>query len=157
MGLLVLVFACIGVIPSPGWSNPVLVTDSANTTRRLQFINRDPQGRLHLLWEGFCDEPRIAYKMFNIDGATLFPETMISRNTVSGYLSEAVMGDSLFAFWREYNPIYYAIRSLEDGSEITPATYLFTTSTMYPFIRACPDSLGRLHVLYNVGKDVYLS
>ncbi|MEN8208409.1 MAG: hypothetical protein ABFR50_04070, partial [Candidatus Fermentibacteria bacterium] len=65
------------------------------------------------------------------------------------------MGDSLIVFWRDYNPIYYAIRSLEDGSEITPATYLFSTSTNYKYIRACPDSLGRLHVLFNRGGDVY--
>jgi hypothetical protein len=156
MGLLVLIFACIGVVPSPGWSNPVLVTDSANSTRRLQFINRDSQGRFHLVWEGYNGQTaRIAYKMFDINGSTLYPETMISRNTVSAYLSEVVMGDSLFVFWREYNPIYYAIRSLTDGSEIVPATYLFTTSTMFPYIRACPDSLGRMHVLYNVGDDVY--
>ncbi len=93
--------------------------------------------------------------MFDINGTTLYPETMISRDEQSVYLRTAVMGDSLFAFWRESSPIYYAIRSLEDGSEITPATYLFTTSTMYPYIRACPDSLGRLHVLYNVGKEVH--
>ena len=41
-----------------------------------------------------------------------------------------------------------------DGSEITPATYLFTTYTNYKYIRTSPDSLGRLHVLYNIGKDV---
>lgn len=117
-------------------------------------MNRDSQDRFHLVWEGYNDQSRIAYKMFLQDGTVVFPETMISRNTTSAYLSEVVMGDSLFAFWREYSPIYYAIRSLEDGNEITPATYLFTTSTLYPFIRACPDSLGRLHVLYNIGSDV---
>jgi hypothetical protein len=65
-----------------------------------------------------------------------------------------ITGDSLYAFWREVSPIYYSVRSLTDGSEIVPATYLFTTSTLYPYIRACPDSLGRLHVLYNDGGDV---
>lgn len=92
--------------------------------------------------------------MFLDDGSTVFPETMISRDINSVYLSTMVMGDSLFAFWRESNPVYYAIRSLDDGSEITPATHLFTTYTNYPHIRACPDSLGRLHVLYNEGSDV---
>lgn len=155
IGLLLLLLACQGVTPGPGWSDPILVTDSANTIRRIQHINRDSLGRFHLIWAGFNDESRIAYKMFLLDGTTVYPETMISRDTQSYYLSVATMRDSLMAFWREYNPIYYAIRSLEDGSEITPATYLFTTSTNYPHIRSSPDSLGRLHVLYNIGSDVY--
>ena len=155
MGMLFLVLTLTGVVPGPGWNEPFLATDSANSARRIQFLHRDDSGRFHLIWAGFNNQSRIAYKMFDINGTTLFPETMISRNTTSVYLRTAVMGDSLFAFWRESSPIYYAIRSLEDGSEITPATYLFTTSTMYPYIRACPDSLGRLHVLYNVGKEVH--
>ncbi|MCK5115897.1 MAG: hypothetical protein KAR44_04810 [Candidatus Aegiribacteria sp.] len=155
IGFCVLLLTCLGVTPGPGWSNPILVTDSANTIRRVQYINRDSQGRFHLVWAGFNDESRIAYKMFLLDGSTVYPETMISRDTQSYYLSVVAMGDSLLVFWRESSPIYYAIRSLEDGSEITPATYLFTTSTLYPYIRACPDSLGRLHVLFNRGKDVY--
>ena len=149
-----LLLTCFGVTVGPGWSNPVLVTDSANTTRRSQLLDRDELGRFHLVWEGFNDEPRIAYKMFALDGTTLFPETMISRDVNSAYLSTMVFGDSLFVFWREYNPIYYAVRSLTDGSEITPATYLFTTYTQYAYIRTCPDSLGRLHALYNIGSDV---
>ena len=154
-GLLLFVLAFQGVTPGPGWSNPILVTDSANTQRRVQFINRDSQGRFHLVWAGYNDQHRIAYKMFLLDGTTVYPETMISRDINSVYLTRTLMEDSLFAFWRESSPIYYAIRNLEDGSEITPATYLFTTSTLYPHIRACPDSLGRLHVLYNIGSDVY--
>ena len=152
--MIFLLLACFGVTVSPGWSDPVLVTDSANSTRRFQFIHRDVQGRFHLVWENYNGQPRIGYKMFAVDGTTLYPETMISRNTNSAYLSRVAMGDSLFVFWRESNPIYYAVRSLSDGSEILPATYLFTTYTMYPYIRACPDSLGRLHVLYNDGDDV---
>ncbi len=154
-GLLLLLLTLQGVTPGSGWSDPILVTDSANTARRIQYINRDSQGRFHLVWAGLNDAPRIAYKMFLLDGTTVYPETMISQNDHSSILSEVVMGDSLIVFWRDYNPIYYAIRSLDDGSEITPATYLFTTSTLYPYIRACPDSLGRLHVLYNDGADVY--
>ena len=155
IGFCVLLLTCLGVTPGPGWSNPILVTDSANTQRRIQFISRDSQGRFHLVWAGYNDQHRIAYKMFLLDGTTVYPETMISRDINSVYLSKITMGDSLFAFWRESSPIYYAIRSLEDGSEITPATYLFTTSTLYPHIRSSPDSLGRLHVLYNIGSDVY--
>ena len=155
IGFCILLLTCIGVTPGPGWSDPILVTDSANTIRRIQYINRDSLGRFHLIWAGFNDESRIAYKMFLLDGTTVYPETMISRDTQSYYLSVATMRDSLMAFWRESSPIYYAIRSLEDGSEITPATYLFTTSTNYPHIRSSPDSLGRLHVLYNIGSDVY--
>ncbi len=100
------------------------------------------------------DSNRIAYKMFSLDGNTLYPETMISRDVTSAYLSTMVTGDSLYAFWRETSPVYYAVRSLTDGSEIVPATYLFTTYTLYPYIRASPDSLGRLHVIYNDGGDV---
>lgn len=150
-----LLLACSGVLPGPGWSDPILVTDSANTQRRIQYLNIDSQGRFHLVWAGFNDESRIGYKIFLLDGTTVYPETMISRDVNSVYLTETVMGDSLFVFWRESNPVYYAIRSLENGSEVTPATYLFTTYTLFPYIRACPDSLGRLHVLYNSGYDVH--
>ncbi len=132
----------------------MLLTDSCNTQRPVQFLHRDNQDRFHLIWGGMNDENRIGYKIFSQDGATLYPETMISRNTTSAYLSTMITGDSLYAFWREYSPIYYSVRSLSDGSEIVPATYLFTTYTLYPYIRACPDSLGRLHVLYNDGGDV---
>jgi len=152
--MIFLLLAFVGVTVSSGWSDPVLVTDSANSTRPIQFLIRDYQERFHLVWENYNGQPRIGYKMFAVDGTTLYPETMISRNTNSAYLSRVAMGDSLFVFWRESNPIYYAIRSLYDGSEILPATYLFTTYTMYAYIRACPDSLGRLHVLYNDGDDV---
>jgi hypothetical protein len=154
MGLLTLFFVCIGVVPSPGWSEPFLATDSANTARREQLIYRDTLGRFHLVWAGFNNKTRIAYKMFDITGTTLYPETMISLDSQSSLHSMTVMGDSLFVFWRDYSLIYYAVRSLTDGSEIVPATYLFATSTNYPYIRACPDSLGRLHVLYNKGSDV---
>ncbi|MCK5134058.1 MAG: hypothetical protein KAR40_18150 [Candidatus Sabulitectum sp.] len=149
-----ILFTCLGVTVGSGWSDPVLATDSANTSRREQLIYRDGLGRFHLVWAGFNNEPRIAYKMFALDGSTLYPETMISLDSHSSLHSMTVTGDSLIVFWRDYGPVYYAIRSLSDGSEITPATYLFSASSMYPYIRACPDNLGRLHVLYNEGSDV---
>lgn len=152
-----LLLTCFNVTVGPGWSEPLLATDSSNTRRPIQFLERDELGRFHLVWAGYNDEHRIAYKMFASDGTTLFPETMISRNVNSVYLSTVTMGDSLFAFWRESDPVYYAIRSLTDGSEITPATHLFTNYTLYPYIRSSPDSLGRLHVLYNDGGDVIYS
>jgi len=154
-GLLLLLLAFQGVTPGPGWSDPILVTDSANTQRRHQFINRDSLGRFHMVWEGFNDDTRIAYKIFLLDGTTVYPETMISQDNHSTMMSEVITGDSLFAFWRDYDPVYYGARSIEDGGEITPPTYIFTTYTQYKYIRASPDSLGRLHVLYNDGADVY--
>ncbi|MEA3266908.1 MAG: hypothetical protein U9P42_08195, partial [Candidatus Fermentibacteria bacterium] len=155
--IVLLLVACIGVTVGPGWSEPFLATDSANTHRRIQFLERDDQGRFHLVWAGFNDEHRIAYKMFSLDGTTLYPETMISRDVNSVFLRTVTIGDSLFAFWRESSPVYTAARSLSDGNETLPATYLFTTSTQYPYIRSSPDSLGRLHVLYNKGPDVVYS
>src|SRR6056297_2815012 len=154
---LLLLLACLRVTPSPGWSDPVAVTNAEAFYNYQQFMHMDEFGRFHLVWSGYDGSSRIGYKMFDLDGTTLFPDTMISRDTNSGYVSTTTKGDSLFAFWREYDPVYYAIRSLSDGSEITPATYLFTTYTMYGYIRACPDSLGRLHVLYNDGSDIVYS
>ncbi len=153
IGLLLL--TCFGVTVGPGWSEPFVVTDSANTTRRIQYLYHDEMGRNHLIWAGFNDESRIAYKMFSTDGGTeLYPETMISRDVNSPYLSPIVAtGDSLYAFWREYNPVYSAARSLSDGSEVLPATHLFTNSTWMPEIRSSPDSLGRMHVLFNGGYE----
>lgn len=154
---LLLLLACLRVTPSPGWSDPVAVTNAEAFYNYQQFIHMDEFGRFHLVWSGYDGSSRIGYKMFDLDGTTLFPDTMISQDTNSGYVSTTTKGDSLFAFWREYDPVYYAIRSLSDGSEITPATCLFTTYTMYGYIRACPDSLGRLHVLYNDGSDIIYS
>lgn len=157
----VLLLACFGVTVGPGWSEPIVVTDSANTERPIQFIQRDELGRLHLIWAGFNDEDRIGYKMFSQDGGTeLYPETMLSRDEHSLYLSTIEVGDSLYAFWRQVNPVYSAARNLTDGSEALPATYLFTSSTWIPEIRSCPDSLGRLHVLFDggyEGDDVFYS
>ncbi len=146
---------CFGVTVGLGWSEPFLVTDSANTTRRIQFLYHDEIGRNHMIWAGFNDESRIAYKMFSTDGGTeLYPETMISRDVSSPYLSPIVtIGDSLYAFWREGSPVYSAARSLADGSEVLPATHLMTTSTMIPQVRSSQDSLGRFHVLYNGGYE----
>ena len=75
-----LLLTCLGVTVGPGWSEPFLATDSANTHRPIQYLDRDAFGRLHLIWAGFNDEHRIAYKMFSLDGTTLYPETMISRD-----------------------------------------------------------------------------
>ncbi len=143
-----------GVTPSPGWSMPVLVTEEANTARPELHLHSDDLGRFHLVWSGYKDQSRIGYKAFLLDGTTIYPDTMISLDSHSSLVSTAAMGDSLFVFWRAYSQAYYCICNLTNGNIDTPATYLFTTSTLYPYIRACPDSLGRLHVLYNDGDDV---
>ncbi len=152
--IVLLLLSLVNVTVGPGWSDPIVVTDEPNSSQPLQFITMDEYDRFHLLWSDYQLDPRIGYKVFLLDGTTVVPDTMVSRDTNSAYLSDVSMGDSLFAFWRESNPVYYCIRSLEDGSEITPVTYLFTEYTNYQEIRICPDSLGRLHVLRNIGQDV---
>lgn len=144
----------VSVTPSPGWSTPVVVTEEGNSSRPELHLNIDDQGRFHLIWSGYGDESRIGYKAFLLNGTTVYPDTMISLDSHSALVSRAVIGDSIFVFWRDYNPIYYCICKMSTGEIVTPATYLFSTSTLYPYIRACPDSLGRLHVLYNDGDDV---
>ena len=144
------------VIPGPGWSTPVAVTEEPVFYNQHNRLVRDEQGRFHLVYSGYGNTSRIGYTMFLTDGTKVFPETMISRDVNSAYLYKpSILTDSLIAFWRETSPVYYAIRNMGDGSGVTPATYLFTTSTLYPFIRSSPDSLGRLHVMYNAGKDIY--
>ena len=154
--IILLLLSLVNVTVGPGWSYPIVVTEEPNSGYPVQYISMDQDGRFHMFWADYQLDPRIGYKVFLLDGTTVVPDTMVSRDTVSGYLSwPVVLSDSLMAFWREYNPVYYCIRSLEDGSEVTPATYLFTEYTDLPYIRACPDSLGRLHVLRNIGTDVY--
>jgi hypothetical protein len=154
MTVMLLLLSLAGVTPGPGWSWPIIVTEEPNTTDPYQCLHRDSEGRFHLLWEDYQESNLIGYKVFLVNGTTVVPDTMISRDTNSFYLSVSSIGDSLYAFWREYNPVYYAVRSLEDGSELVPATYILTTYTYIPYIRASPDCLGRLHVLYNSGYDV---
>ncbi len=150
----VLCFLLSGVIPNLGWSTPILVTEENNDSRPELHLNMDDQGRFHLIWSGYGDEARIGYKCFQLDGATVYTDTMISLDSHSALVSRTTMGDSLFVFWRDYSSIYYCVCDMSNGNIETPATYLFSTSTLYPYIRACPDSLGRLHVLYNDGGDV---
>jgi len=145
----------ISVTVAPGWSDPIAVTEEPNTTQPVQFITRDQQGRFHLIWENYCLNSRIGYKVFLLDGTTVVPDTMISDDQHSAVLKTTVHNDSLFAFWRDFSPAYYCIRSLDDGSEITPPTYLFSESTLYPHILASSDSLGRLHTLRVIGLDIY--
>ncbi len=153
--IFLLLLSLVNVTVGPGWSDPIVVTEEPNSTHPVQYISMDQDGRFHMFWADYQLDPRIGYKVFLLDGTTVVPDTMVSRDTTSGYLSwPVVLSDSLMAFWREYNPVYYCIRSLEDGGEITPATHLFTEYTNLPYIRACPDSLGRLHVLRNIGQDV---
>lgn len=148
-------YLCLSLVtPSPGWSAPIVITEEPNTSRPELHLNMDDQGKFHLIWSGYGDESRIGYKAFLLDGTTVYPDTMISLDSHSSLVSRTVMGDSIFVFWRDYNPIYYCICKMSTGEIVTPATYLFSTSTLYPYIRACPDSLGRLHVLYNDGGDV---
>jgi hypothetical protein len=154
MTIVLLLLSLAGVTPGPGWSWPIIVTEEPNTYRQCQCLHMDDQGRFHLLWEDYKELGRIGYKVFLLNGTTVVPDTMISRDTHSACMTSSVYIDSLYAFWREYNPVYYAARSLEDGSELVPATYVLTTYTYFPYIRASPDCLGRLHVLYNTGYDV---
>ncbi|MCK4505909.1 MAG: hypothetical protein KAW14_09845, partial [Candidatus Aegiribacteria sp.] len=138
--IILLLLSLVNVTVGPGWSYPIVVTEEPNSGYPVQYISMDQDGRFHMFWADYQLDPRIGYKVFLLDGTTVVPDTMVSRDTVSGYLSwPVVLSDSLMAFWREYNPVYYCIRSLEDGSEVTPATYLFTEYTDLPYIRACPD------------------
>ena len=151
-----LILSLSSVIPGPGWSTPVAVTEEPVFYNQQNRLVRNEQGRFHLVYSGYGNTSRIGYTMFLTDGTKVFPDTMISRDVQSAYLSKpSILTDSLIAFWRETSPVYYAIRNMEDGSGVTPATYLFTTSTLRPFIRSSPDSLGRLHVMYNAGNDIY--
>lgn len=155
--MITLLCALLAVTPGPGWSWPIPVTEEPNTIQPNQFIAIDPSGRFHLMWEEYREEPRIGYKVFLVDGTTVVPDTMISNDTWSAYLHQmAFSGDSLFGFWRQgSSPVYYCIRSLSDGSEISPATWVLTEGTQHRQIRASADSLGRLHVLRDIGNDVY--
>ena len=153
--IFLLLLSLVNVTVGPGWSYPIVVTEEPNSSQPYQFITMDQYDRFHMVWSDYQLDPRIGYKVFLLDGTTVIPDTMISNDEHSSALSTTNYADSLFVFWRDFSPVYYCIRNLDDGSEITPATYLFTEYTDLPIIRACPDSLGRLHVLRNIGTDVY--
>jgi hypothetical protein len=150
-----LLWTILAVTPGQGWSWPIVVTEEPNSNIPTQWLERSPTGEFHLVWDSYQDEARIGYKVFTINGMTVIADTMISRDVFSINATVSLMNDSLISFWRESNPIYYCVRSLVDGSEITPATYLLTESTNYKFVNASADSLGRLHVLRSIGNDVY--
>jgi hypothetical protein len=148
-----IVLSCIlGVTHAPGWSDPVVSIDVPvfNNTQRKDLIVTNGN-HVHQIWDKFNDEPLIGYNIILPDGTKLLPDTLLSRDVSTGYPSASYSPDSGFTgFWREITPIWY-IEKDEDGNTIIPPTlYSFEGWFTWPMIDSSPDSLGRMHMVFNL-------
>ena len=137
---------------APGWSPPLITTDMwsyiGGQYKTIQCIGQDT---LHQSWDAFNQVARVGYKVYLSDGTLVFPETMISNETWSGYVNSAIVdSDSVAITWREGSPAYYTARE-HDGSVAVPTSlYIPDPWVDYPNVHTCSDSLGRLHSVFTI-------
>jgi hypothetical protein len=140
------------VTHAPGWSPPMITVDMwsymGGQYKTIQCIGQDT---LHQSWNDFNQETRVGYKVYDVDGTVIYPETMISNNVWSATVNSAIVSiDSIAFIWREGSPAYYTVRKY-DGSEAIPTSlYLSEPWVNYPQVHSSSDSLGRLHSVFTL-------
>jgi hypothetical protein len=141
---------------APGWSDPIITEDmwsySSQQHKSIQVTGTDT---LHQAWGDFNQETRIGYKVYLPDGTVLFPETMISNQAWSGYITSCLVNkDSVALFWREGAPAWHTIRD-SSGAELVPTSLLIPDSYVSrPRVEASSDSLGRIHASFEISCGV---
>jgi hypothetical protein len=83
---------------------------------------------------------------------------MLSRDVWSANPSSSYAIDSCFiSFWREYTPKWYSVRDHE-GNIVEPTTlYSSEGWSWWPRIDSSLDSLGRVHMVWDIGPEVCYS
>jgi hypothetical protein len=147
----------IGVTHAPGWSEPVISIEEPGADQRKDLIVTD-HDHIHQVWYRFEDRARIGYNVVLPDGTVLVPDTLFSRDVNSGYPSASYAPDSgLIGFWREYTPKWYSTKDHE-GNTIVPATFYSGEGwTSWYRIDSSLDSLGRVHMVWDIGPEVCYS
>jgi hypothetical protein len=149
----------MGVSHAPGWSEPVITIEVPATTgtQRKDILVTDGE-HVHQIWSKYSGNPRIGYNIVLHDGTILVPDTLFSRDVWSAYPSSSYIPDSgLIGFWREYTPKWYSTKDHE-GNTIVPATFYSGEGwSWWTRIDSSLDSLGRVHMVWDIGPEVCYS
>lgn len=154
--LTLLLPALLSVTHAPGWSYPMITTDVwtyyGSNWQRLEVTGSDT---LHQVWQGFNNETRVGYKVYQPDGSVIYPEIMVSANVWSAYTSSCLVNqDSVALFWREGSTAWFTLRD-SDGSELIPRSLLVPDSYVNrPRVEASADTLGRIHCVFEISGGV---
>ncbi len=148
-----MILSCsILVTHAPGWSFPIITVDMwgyiSGQRKTLQVTGTDT---LHQAWDHFNQETRVGYKVYLFDGTEIYPETMISDDVWSGYITSTIVAsDSVTVMWRQGSPAYYTVRE-HDGEEAVPTSlYIPDPWVSYASIHSSSDSLGRIHSVFEI-------
>ena len=154
-----LLTSILSVSHAPGWSDPVIsiAEPSINAGAQRKDIEVTDGNHIHQIWDTYQSLTRIGYNVVLPDGTILSPDTMISRNVFSGYLSSALIGTDFFGVWRENSPIWFAVNDHTGEPEIPATLFTSTPWSWWWYIAADGDSLGRVHMTYDTPGGIWYS
>ena len=159
MILTCLLFSIVGVTWAPGWSEPVISADDFDQWdyQRKDLIVTDGN-HVHQVWGNYQGTARIGYNVVLPDGTFLVEDTLFSRDVLSAYPSCSYVPDSgIIGFWREYTPKWYSIRDHEGNIVEPPTLYSSEGWSWWLRIDSSLDSLGRVHMVWDIGPEVCYS
>ena len=152
-----LLISIVGVTWAPGWSEPVITIEVPGGGQRKDLIVTNGN-HVHQVWGDFENAPRIGYNILLPDGTVILPDTMLSRDVWSAYPSSSYAIDScLISFWREYTPKWYSVRDHEGNIVEPPTLYSSEGWSWWSRIDSSLDSLGRVHMVWDIGPEVCYS
>jgi hypothetical protein len=154
-----LLTSILSVTHAPGWSDPIISIEepSINTGAQRKDIEVTDGNHIHQIWDTYQSLTRVGYNIVVADGTVLSPDTMISRNVFSGYLSSALIGTDFFGVWRENSPIWFAVNDHTGEAEIPATLFTSTPWSWWWYIAADGDSLGRVHMTYDTPGGIWYS
>jgi len=159
MILTCLLVSIVGVTWAPGWSEPVISADDYDLWdyQKKDLVVTDGN-HVHQIWYPYQDEARIGYNVVLPDGTFLVEDTLFSRDAGSGYPSMSYAPDSgIIGFWREYTPKWYSVRDYEGNIVEPPTLYSSEGWSWWARIDSSLDSLGRVHMVWDIGPEVCYS
>ncbi|MBD3277209.1 MAG: hypothetical protein GF388_02830, partial [Candidatus Aegiribacteria sp.] len=155
--MILLLASLIGVIPAPGWSDPVISIEVVGGPQRKDIAVTE-SNHIHQIWGDYLDTPRIGYNIVTVDGVFLVNDTLFSRDTGSGNPSLSYAPDSgVIGFWREYTPKWYSVRNRDGDITIPPTNYSGEGWSWWDRIDSSLDSLGRVHMVWDSGPEICYS
>jgi hypothetical protein len=154
-----LLTSILSVSHAPGWSDPVISIEepSIYTGAQRKDIEVTDGNHVHQIWQYYQSQVRIGYNVVLTDGTIISPDTMVSRNVWSAYLSSALVGTDFFGVWRENSPIWFAVNDHTGEPEIPATLFTSTPWSWWWYIAADSDSLGRVHMTYDTPGGIWYS
>ena len=152
-----LLLSIVGVTWAPGWSEPVITIEVPGGGQRKDLIVTDGN-HIHQVWNQYENTARVGYNLILPDGTPLVPDTLLSRDTFSGHPSASYAPDSGFiGFWREGPAKWYSVKD-QEGNTLIPATFYSSEAyTSWFRIDSSLDSLGKVHMVWDIGPEVCYS